>query len=171
MAEPACFDLRPWAAANRYRWRFEESYSAEKPENRGDGRWFVEILCQHGLIYPKGGDTLLAYATCGVKRHISQIKGAEHHQSDGKDEVFSFPLERLDDVAAILKPRRRRTLDPDKARAIGKATAYGAQSTESRLELQQDRNSGKSEGEYQSRSFSASGPSLIAGSYASPREP
>ena len=56
--ETTCIDLRPWAKAKRYRWRYEESYHAEKPENRGDGRWYVEIVCRHGLIYPKGVNTL-----------------------------------------------------------------------------------------------------------------
>jgi hypothetical protein len=41
MSEPTCLDLRPWAKANRYRWRYEESYEAERPENRGDGHWYV----------------------------------------------------------------------------------------------------------------------------------
>ncbi len=109
MNEPTCIDLRPWAKAKRYRWRFEESYQAEKPENRGDGRWYVEILCRYGLIYPKGSDTLLAYVSSGMKSKI-QALGAdiEHHQSDGSNEVFRFPVRLLDEVAAILKPKRLR---------------------------------------------------------------
>src|SRR5215831_21347632 len=48
-----CVDLRPWAKANRYRYRLEESYQAENNAHvKGDGRWFVEVLCQRGLIYP-----------------------------------------------------------------------------------------------------------------------
>src|SRR5690242_17262948 len=105
MSEPTCIDLREWCKAHRYRWHFEESYLAEKPENRGDGRWYVEVLCKHGLIYPHGGNTLLAYANRGVKRHIAGL-GLEHHQTDGDNEVFRFPAERLDEVAAILKPKR-----------------------------------------------------------------
>jgi hypothetical protein len=126
MPDPICYDLRLWADGYRYRWRFEESYYAEKPENRGTGAWFVEIICKYGLIYPYGGATLLAYANGGVKRHIRSIAGAVHHQTDGDAEVFRFPLTQLDAVAAILKPRKRRTLDPNRARAIGKGTQYGA---------------------------------------------
>ena len=105
MSEPTCIDLRPWAKAHRYRWRFEESYLAEKPENRGDGRWYVEVLCKYGLIYPYGGNTLLAYANRGMKRRIAGLQ-LEHHQTDGDAEVFRFAAERLDEVAAILKPKR-----------------------------------------------------------------
>jgi hypothetical protein len=63
MIEPTCIDLRPWAKANRYRWRYEESYLAERPENRGDGHWYVEVLCHNGLIYPKGGNVYLPTPT------------------------------------------------------------------------------------------------------------
>lgn len=79
------------------------------------------------MIYAHGLNTLCAYANRGVKRHIGQLAGAVHHQHDGDSEVFRFPIEQLAAVAAILKPKRRRTLDPDRARAIGSATFYGAQ--------------------------------------------
>ena len=105
MTKPTCIDLRPWAKLHRYRWRYEESYGAEKPENRGDGRWCVEVLCRYGLIYPKGGNILLAYCNRGVKRHVAKL-GVERHQTDGDAEVFRFPADRLDEVAAILKPKR-----------------------------------------------------------------
>jgi hypothetical protein len=101
-----CIDLRPWARTNRYRFRFEESYQAEAPEHRGDGRWYIQVPCRHGLIYPFGGDTLLAYANRGIKRHIQTLEGVTHHQHDGDNEVFKFPAGLLDQVAAILKPKR-----------------------------------------------------------------
>lgn len=115
-----CVDLRLWAKANRYRYRLEESYKAEDSQHvKGDGRWFVEIVCQNGLIYPKGGTTLLAYATRGVKRHIAGLgPDIQHHQTDGEAEVFKFPVERLDDVAAILKPRRRKTISHEHLEAL-----------------------------------------------------
>ena len=102
MSEPTCVDLRPWATANRYRWRYEQGHSSIEP----DAEWFVEVLCRHGLIYPKGGNILLAYANRGVKRHIANLAGIERHQWDDDAEVFRFPAELLDDVAAILKPKR-----------------------------------------------------------------
>src|SRR5262249_24210310 len=35
-----CVDLRPWAKANRYRYRLEQSYEAENnPHVKGDARW------------------------------------------------------------------------------------------------------------------------------------
>src|SRR5262249_19863173 len=59
-----CIDLQPWAKANRYRYRLEQSYQAEDNAHvKGDGRWFVEVLCQRGLIYPAGGLDLAAFTT------------------------------------------------------------------------------------------------------------
>ncbi len=113
-----CVDLRPWAKANRYRFRLEESYRAESSTHvRGDGRWFIEIPCRYGLIYPCGGENLLAYANRGVKRHIAALgPDIQHYQHDGDAEVFKSPIERLDEVAAILKPRRRRKLTPEQVK-------------------------------------------------------
>jgi hypothetical protein len=105
-----CVDLGAWAKANRYRYRLEESYKAENSAHvRGDGRWFVEILCRNGLIYPRGGSTLLAYAKGGVVRRMVDL-GLDIHQTDGSARVFKFSIDRLDEVAAILKPRKRRTV-------------------------------------------------------------
>jgi hypothetical protein len=65
-----------------------------------------EVLCHHGLIYPKGGNILLAYANRGVKRHIAKLPSVEHHQWDDDAEVFRFPAELLDTIAAVLKAKR-----------------------------------------------------------------
>jgi hypothetical protein len=57
-----CFDLSSWAEEHRYRWRFEESYTAEKaPEVRGEVGWYGEVLCRRGLIYLARADELLAF--------------------------------------------------------------------------------------------------------------
>ena len=142
-----CVDLRPWAKANRYRFRLEESYRVESFAHvRGDGRWYVEILCKNGLIYPHGGTNLLAYAKPGASPDIAKLPGVHLHQTKGRARVFKFPIERLDEVAAILKPRKRRTLSPDRARAMGKATAYGAQARKSDQERTQGAGKGVSEG-------------------------
>ena len=109
-----CVDLRVWARANGYRYRLEESHQAESNIHvKGDGHWFVEILCKNGLLYPCGGTTLLAYAKLGVASDIAKITDTHQHQTDEKARVFKFPLERLGEVAAILKPRKRRTYSPE----------------------------------------------------------
>jgi len=116
-----CLDLRPWAKANRYRFRHEESYRAESSTHvRGDGRWYVEILCKNGLIYPYGGTQLLAYAKSRIAPTIAKLPGVHQYQTDGTARVLKFPLERLDEVAAILKPRKRRAVgaSPEQLRSM-----------------------------------------------------
>lgn len=127
-----CVDLRVWAKANRYRFRLEESYKAENDAHvKGDGRWYVEILCRYGLIYPFGGTTLLAYASRGIKRHIAALgPDVQHYQTDGDDEVFKFPVERLDEVATILKPKRlpgRAEPTPEQREILRKHAFQGGQ--------------------------------------------
>src|SRR5260370_29661435 len=61
-----CIDLRPWCEKHRYRFRYEDSYKAERdPETGGDGSWYVEVLCRRGLIYPWGADDLCPFTTSG----------------------------------------------------------------------------------------------------------
>jgi hypothetical protein len=82
-----CVDLRVWAKAYRYRYRLEESYKAESNMHvKGDGRWFVEIVCKNGLIYPYGGTTLLAYANRGAVSDMAKMAnlGVATYQKDGR---------------------------------------------------------------------------------------
>ena len=63
-----------------------------------------------GIIYPKGGLILLAVAKTGVCKALEAISGVIQRRTDTKSREFEFPLDKLDDVAAILKPRKRRTV-------------------------------------------------------------
>jgi hypothetical protein len=102
----SCFDLRPWIEAHRYRWHYEEGYSGSEP----DVQWFIEVLCKNGFIYPYGGTMLCCYAKSGVRAKIAGVPSAIHHQHDGSAEVFRFHVGQLDQIAAILKPRRKRAV-------------------------------------------------------------
>jgi hypothetical protein len=105
-----CIDLRVVAKDKHWKWRFEESYRAEKdPEARGDGRWYVEILCKKGLIYPWGNEDLLAFtSTKGILAQLLSI-GSEIriHQHGNGEAVVRFPYTLLQKVAEVLLPRRR----------------------------------------------------------------
>ncbi len=112
MPSRTCIDLREWAG-KRYKWRFEESYKAEKDASvRGDGRWYVEILCKRGLIYPYGDNDLLAYAKGNAPAELRRL-GLKVHQSGDRESTFRFPVERLDEVAKVLQVRSRRVLSPE----------------------------------------------------------
>jgi hypothetical protein len=137
-AGEAPFDLRPWAKAHRFRTRMEDSYAHETdPETRADGQGYVEVVCRRGLIYPFDQITLLAWtSTRGVLPHLLALDSEVRvHQAGDLEAVVRFPVRLLDAVAAVLRPLRRRTLDPARARAIGARTAFrGAQAHEDALE-------------------------------------
>ena len=103
-----CVDLRPWAKANRYRYRLDESYQAENNAHvKGDGRWFVEVLCQCGLIYPAGGLDLAAYTkSVHTWRELLEVEGISKKQEASGEWRCRFLLSQLDAVAAILRPKR-----------------------------------------------------------------
>ncbi len=136
-----CVDLRPWADGNRYRRHLEESYKAESNGHvRGDGRWFVEILCQRGaLIYPYGGLDLLAYVSRGLVSNVAGLgPDIRLHQYDGGARVFRFPVSRLEEVAAILKPRRRKTISPEHLQALRDGLKASSQGGQTSLETTND---------------------------------
>ena len=130
-------DLRPWARARRYRVRLEASFSHESDNGaRGDGRAYVEVVCRRGLIYPYDGTELLAWtSTRGILGRLRALDpGVRVCQAGDLEAAVRFPSRLLDAVAAVLRPRRRRTLDPARACAIGRGTAFpGAQACEDDL--------------------------------------
>ncbi len=83
------------------------------------------LPCQRGHIYPHGGDTLAA-STNGrgpTARKLAALPGVILHQ-DGTDGVtVLFPVAMFDDVAALMLPRRRRTLSPEARAAAGERLA------------------------------------------------
>ena len=98
---PTCIDLRSWANTHRYRWRWEESRQAGE-----DDPFLVEIPCKRGLIYPKGGDDILAFTVSfDAWRSMLEI-GVKPKRVGDKEREGMFPVELLDQVAAILRPKR-----------------------------------------------------------------
>ena len=63
---------------------------------------------------------LLAYVNKNLISQIARIPDVAIHQIDGMARVFKFPVERLEQVAAILKPRKRRAIgkSPEQMRAM-----------------------------------------------------
>ena len=108
-----CFDLRPWAKKHGYKTQYDPSYYAEtNAEAKGDGRWYVEIPCKYGLIYPMGGNRLQVYFSSRLEDKIKAIYGAFPKNSDPGARVYIFPVSELEKVAGIVKPRKRRKGGP-----------------------------------------------------------
>ncbi|MGA2035031.1 MAG: hypothetical protein ABSG68_22505 [Thermoguttaceae bacterium] len=104
----------------RYRVEYEESYFAQYGLNaRVDDPWLQIIPCQYGHIYPWGVDRLAASTDRrgGVARRIAALAFIEVWQ-DGDDGITAlFPLDKFDEVAALMKPRRRRQMTEEQRRA------------------------------------------------------
>jgi hypothetical protein len=108
-SDQGCVDLREIAKAKRWRWRYEESYKAERnADARGDGRWYVELACRRGTIYPHGGDELAASVSRpAVLRELLALgDDVKVHQRGDLEATVRFPAALLDQVAGVLKPRR-----------------------------------------------------------------
>jgi hypothetical protein len=110
-----CINLKE-RFGGRFKVEFEESYDAERPEFRAaEALWLMVIPCQHGHICPWGGELL---AACTNRRglvarrlvRLAFVKVA-HDADDGVNVTFS--VQRFPEVAAIMKPRRRRRLSAE----------------------------------------------------------
>jgi len=110
-----CVNLRE-RFGDRYKIDVDESYYAERPEFRKtEEPWLLVLLCQHGHICPWGGSTLAA-CTDKAGPIANQLKALTFVTvaQDGDDGVnVVFDVEHFDQVAEIMKPRRRRRLSPE----------------------------------------------------------
>ena len=96
-----------------YRVIYEESYYAQYGERaRVVDPWLMIIPCQYGHLYPHGDD-MLGFATDKkgpLAKRLSRLDFVTTHQ-DGDDGVnVVLPAERFEEVARIVKPKRRRQL-------------------------------------------------------------
>lgn len=88
----------------RYIVKFEESRSSERDP------WLYVIPCKYGHFYPHGASELAASIDGHPKltKRLCRIEGVRLHQDgdDGATVVFDVGL--FADVAAVMKPIRRR---------------------------------------------------------------
>jgi len=95
----------------RYKVAYEESYAAEHGEHgRAEDPWLMIVLCQNGHICPWGGSNLAACTnTAGaVSKRLRALPFVEVVQDASDGINATFDVKHFDEVAAIMKPRRRR---------------------------------------------------------------
>lgn len=100
----------------RYRVKYEESYHAEHGENaRAEDPWLMTIPCRNGHIFPWGGGDLAASTNrLGPVANALKTLPFATLAKEGSDGVtVLFDVQHFDEVARILKPRRRRRLSPE----------------------------------------------------------
>jgi len=93
--------------------------------------WLIILLCRHGHIFPWGGDRLAASSnTAGkIANALTRLPCGRVEQSGADGVTVSFALADFPAVAAIMRPRRRRTLSGRHRKTLidaGRRYRYGA---------------------------------------------
>ena len=113
---------------DRYKIGVDESYDAERPEfRRQEEPWLTHVVCQHGHIGVWGDDQLVACTKNAgpVAKRLIALPFTEVAQdgTDGANVVFD--LEHFEEVAEIMRPRKRRRLSEEhKAKLAASNTEY-----------------------------------------------
>jgi hypothetical protein len=110
-----CVDLRA-TFAGRFRFEWDESYRAERPEFRAiEAPWPTVIPGRLGRIFPWGGRLLAAYTTARpARRALEALDGATVRQGGvvgqqtSSEIIVIFDVAIIDAVAAILESKRPR---------------------------------------------------------------
>lgn len=113
-----CINLKE-RFGDRCKVEFDESYFAERPEFRAaEAPWLVIIPCQNGFVCPWGNDNLAA-CTNHRGRIVKKLKALPDTTvaQDGHDGAnVIFPVDQLEEIARIMKPRKRRRLSDTQRR-------------------------------------------------------
>ena len=107
---------------------FGDVFKVEHEESHGDARTddpsLQQIPCQHGHIFPHGGDLLAASTNNSgvVANKLRRMPGVNVHQDgdDGINVVFDVGL--FAKVAEVMKPRRRRRLSREHRQRLDRAS-------------------------------------------------
>ena len=105
-----CVDLRQ-TFSGQYRFEWDEAYNVERPEFRAiEAPWLTIIPCKFGKIFPWGRRLLAAYCPAGgAKRNeLLRLDCVKVAQGGGSEVVVTFDVADIDQVAAVMRPRRRR---------------------------------------------------------------
>lgn len=90
----------------------------EAAESRNDP-WTYTLSCERGTIYPHGGD-LLAVEVDGrpiTAKKVAALPGVVLHQDGDHEKTFLFHVDLFEQVAELVKPRKRRHLTDEQRAA------------------------------------------------------
>jgi hypothetical protein len=129
-ASPTCLNLSELFGD---RFRIGHDPVAETWKEKQDP-WMMTILCQRGLIYPYGGTTLaveIDYRPILAKA-VAKVPGVRLYQDGDWEKTFLFDVSLFDQIAAIVKPRKRKQLSEEQRERladIGKQHRFSPRST------------------------------------------
>jgi len=116
MSSPTCINLKE-RFGRRYRVVYEESYYAQYgPNARVPDPWLMILPCKFGHIFPHGGDMLAASVdghpnVAGLLRRLPRCQVWQ--DGDFGELTVTFDVADFDEVARIMRPRRRRQVTPE----------------------------------------------------------
>ena len=103
-----CINLRQ-RFGNVYRITFDPAYDPRGVPRRKLDPWYMQITCRFGTIYPLGRDRLAVECDYhpGIAKRLASIEGVTPTQDGDGEKTFAFPVELLDAVVEVVRPRRR----------------------------------------------------------------
>ncbi len=113
-----CINLKE-RFGDRFKVDYEGSYYAERWRKTTEEAWRMILLCENGHICPWGGSELAA-CTNGT-RVASKLKRLPFTTiaQDGDDGAnIVFDVKHFEEVAEILRPRKRRRQSPEAAERL-----------------------------------------------------
>jgi hypothetical protein len=107
----------------KYRISWDPAYDAKGRHRDSLDPWSMQVPCERGVIYPWGGDRLAVEVDYRAQtaRKVAAIPGVELAQDGDQEKTFAFHVDLFDQLAALVKPRKRRKchLSPEQLRLGG----------------------------------------------------
>ncbi len=96
----------------------------------------MQIPCERGVIYPYGGDLLAAEVEgrSQTRKRLRELDCTTTIQAGDEFLAVTFSVERFAEVAAVLKPRRRRQVseaEKQRLRSLSARHGFGSQTHQS----------------------------------------
>ena len=93
---------------DRFKVELEEAHRAETVDRPTEAPWLMVIPCDHGHIYPHGDSILSAYSDRpGARKKLKGMACCTIHQEGEKEVTVNFDVKDFDQVAEVMKPRKR----------------------------------------------------------------
>jgi hypothetical protein len=132
---------------NRYRITWDPAYDPKGVHIKEP--WMMQIPCERGTILPWGAAWLAVEVDYHPQtaRKVAAIAGVQLVQDGDHEKTFAFPVGVFEEVAALVKPRKRRKchLSPEQLRAGGERLARARRSRKAQGIFQGDVAEGKPE--------------------------
>ena len=131
-----CINLKD-RFGDRFKVKYEESYYAVRSKQTIEDPWRMILLCQYGHICPWGGSKLAACTKRSgrIANKLMALSFIELAQDGDDGTNVVFDAAHFDEVARIMKPRRRRRMsDAQKAAAAERLRQYQPAKGQSVLE-------------------------------------